>query len=564
MSNAIIQTNYGEYQKLIDDSLKELENKNIIQRVWKKDYTVWSDNPAEISNRLDWLESPEDTLSKLSEIKDFVENVKANRFTNILLLGMGGSSLAPEVFSLTFGVKNGFMNLSVLDSTDPVAVLNFTKKLDPAKTLYIVSTKSGGTIETLSFFKYFFTYCKNKLGKYANKHFIAITDPGSGLEKMAKDLDIRKIFLNNPNIGGRYSVLSLFGMVPASLIGIDLERFLNNALAIANECKNAKNISSEIGVAMAQLAKLGRDKLTFVYSNKIASFGTWVEQLIAESTGKKGIGIIPIESEELLSPIFYMNDRVFVYTHLMDDNANSEKINLLKNAGHPVIEITLNDEYDLGGEFFRWEFATAVAGWNLGIQPFDQPNVESAKIEAKAMINSYIQNGELPKLKANLVKNGIKIYYDKNISSIKEALNDFLSNLIDSEKFNYVAIQAYITPNIKTTETLQNLRTVIQKKYKSAVTVGYGPRFLHSTGQLHKGDAGKGLFIQFTSNRKEDAEIPKEISMNTSEFSFGVLINAQLMGDRQALLNNNRKVITIDLGDEVENNLIKIIEMIIN
>ena len=564
MSNAIIQTNYGEYQKLIDDSLKELENKNIIQRVWKKDYTVWSDNPAEISNRLDWLESPEDTLSKLSEIKDFVENVKANRFTNILLLGMGGSSLAPEVFSLTFGVKNGFMNLSVLDSTDPVAVLNFTKKLDPAKTLYIVSTKSGGTIETLSFFKYFFTYCKNKLGKYANKHFIAITDPGSGLEKMAKDLDIRKIFLNNPNIGGRYSVLSLFGMVPASLIGIDLERFLNNALAIANECKNAKNISSEIGVAMAQLAKLGRDKLTFVYSNKIASFGTWVEQLIAESTGKKGIGIIPIESEELLSPIFYMKDRVFVYTHLMDDNANSEKINLLKNAGHPVIEITLNDEYDLGGEFFRWEFATAVAGWNLGIQPFDQPNVESAKIEAKAMINSYIQNGELPKLKANLVKNGIKIYYDKNISSIKEALNDFLSNLIDSEKFNYVAIQAYITPNIKTTETLQNLRTVIQKKYKSAVTVGYGPRFLHSTGQLHKGDAGKGLFIQFTSNRKEDAEIPKEISMNTSEFSFGVLINAQLMGDRQALLNNNRKVITIDLGDEVENNLIKIIEMIIN
>lgn len=562
MSNAIIQTNYGEYQKLIDASLIELENQNIIQRIWKKDHTVWSDNPAEITNRLDWLQSPEDTLSKLSEIKDFVEKVKANGFTNVLLLGMGGSSLAPEVFSFTFGINKGFMNLFVLDSTDPVAVLNFTKKLDPVKTLYIASTKSGGTIETLSFFKYFFTYCKNKLGEYTNKHFTAITDPGSGLEKMAKDLDIRKIFLNNPNIGGRYSVLSLFGMVPASLIGIDIERFLNNALQVANECKNEKNITSEIGVAIAQLAKHGRDKLTFVYSNKIASFGTWVEQLIAESTGKNGIGIIPIESEELLSPNFYNNDRVFVYTHLKDDSSNSEKINLLKNAGHPVIEITLNDEYDLGGEFFRWEFATAVAGWNLGIQPFDQPNVESAKIEAKAMINSYIQNRELPKLKSNIEKNGIKIYYDKEIPSIRDALNDFLSNLFDSEKFNYVAIQAYVTPNIKTTEILHNLRTVIQKKYKSAVTVGYGPRFLHSTGQLHKGDAGKGLFIQFTSNRKEDAPIPKEIGINTSEFSFGVLINAQLMGDRQALLNNNRKVITIDLGDEVEKNLFKIIEMI--
>ncbi len=325
---------------------------------------------------------------------------------------MGGSSLAPEVFKLAFGVKEGFLDLEVLDSTDPGAVLEYTKKFDPNKTLYIVSTKSGGTIETLSFFKYFFTHCKNTIGEFAGKHFVAITDPGSKLQEMATELKFRKIFVNNPNIGGRYSVLSFFGTVPAALVGVDVEKLLKNALKVANESKNENSISGEIGVAMAVLAKKGRDKLTFVYSKNIESFGTWVEQLIAESTGKDGMGILPIEGETLESPEFYSNDRVFVYTHFENESEHSVKIEALKEAGHPIIEIILSDVYDLGAEFLRWEFATAVAGWKLGIQPFDQPNVESAKIEAKAMINSYFEKGELPNLKAAITENGVKLFGD--------------------------------------------------------------------------------------------------------------------------------------------------------
>ncbi len=552
----------GSYQNQINKKIEKLINEKVVKRIWEKDYTVWSNSPQEVTNRLDWLYSAEETLSLLDEINSFVEEIKSEGFENALLLGMGGSSLAPEVFSFSFGKKEGYLNMQVLDSTDPDAVINFTQNLDPQKTLYIVSTKSGGTIETLSFFKYFFTYCKNKLGdEKVVKHFIAITDPGSGLEKMAQQLNFRKIFVNNPNIGGRYSVLSFFGTVPAALIGIDLNKFLLNAKSVVEDSKNEKNISAEIGVIIGELAKLGRDKLTFVYSEKIISFGTWVEQLIAESSGKNGVGILPVESESLEVPEFYGNDRVFVYTHFESDISNFEKIEKLKNAGHPVIEIILNDEYDLGGEFFRWEFATAVSGWVLGIQPFDQPNVESAKIEAKAMINNYLEKGELPKLNFVIEENEIKLSGNTNQTNLKNAINEFLGSL-NEEKYNYVSIQSYITPNEATTNSLHQLRTKIQKKYKTAVTIGYGPRFLHSTGQLHKGDAGNGLFIQFTSDRKEDVEIPKEIGSSESDFSFGILINAQLMGDRQALLNNNRKVITIDLGNNVTSNIDKLTNLI--
>ncbi|MCB0730601.1 MAG: glucose-6-phosphate isomerase [Ignavibacteriae bacterium] len=559
----LIKMFLGKYENEVKSVLEKYENENVAKRIWEKDHTVWSDSPEEVTNRLDWLISPEETLSKIEEVNAFVEDIKSAGFTHALLLGMGGSSLAPEVFSFSFGTKEGFLNLQVLDSTDPGAVLNFVKNLDPQKTLYIVSTKSGGTIETLSFFKYFFTYCQNKLGKdQASKHFAAITDPGSGLEKMAKELNLRKIFINNPNIGGRYSVLSFFGTVPAALLGIDLTKLLTNAKTIADDSKNPKSVSGEIGVVIGQLAKLGRDKLTFVYSDKIISFGTWVEQLIAESTGKNGVGILPIESENLETQEYYKDDRVFVYTHFENENSLSAKIESLKNAGHPVIEIILNDVFDLGAEFFRWEFATAVSGWVLGIQPFDQPNVESAKIEAKAMINNYLEKGELPKLNFAIEENGIKLSGNTKADNLENAITGFLDNLNEKEKYNYVSIHAYVTPTNTTTEALQNFRTKIQQKYKTAVTIGYGPRFLHSTGQLHKGDSGNGLFIQFTSDRKEDTAIPKSAGVNDSEFSFGVLVNAQLMGDRQALLNNNRKVITIDLGNNVNLNLEKLTSLI--
>ncbi len=563
MNSKSIKISFGEYQNSINESLEQLENEKIVERIWNKDFTVWSDKPEEVSNRLDWLQSPNETLSHIDEINSFVELVKEDGFTHALLLGMGGSSLAPEVFRLSFGVKEGYLDLSVLDSTDPGQVLHYTENLDPAKTLYIVSTKSGGTIETLSFFKYFFTLCKNKLGaEKVGDHFLAITDPGSKLEEMATELNFRKIFINNPNIGGRYSVLSFFGTVPAALVGVDLNRLLGSANDVIDESKSEKNVTANIGVAIAELAKQGRDKLTFVYSEKINSFGTWVEQLIAESTGKDGVGILPVENESLESPEFYSNDRVFVYTHFENDNSVSAKIEDLKNAGHPIIEIILNDEYDLGGELFRWEFATVIAGWKLGIQPFDQPNVESAKIEAKAMINNYFDKGELPKLDVTIEENRIKLYGNTKEQTISNSTNEFLDNLNDITKYNYVSIHAYVTPTEKVTESLQNLRSKIQKKYRSAVTVGYGPRFLHSTGQLHKGDAGKGLFIQFTSSIVKDVNIPNEPGVNESNFTFGVLKTAQLLGDRQALINANRKVITIDLDDSVVSNIAYISNLI--
>lgn len=559
--NDKIKLSLGKYEQEFENAKAEYVRENIAKRIYDKDHTVWSDNATEVSNRLDWLISPEETLSHLEEINTFVEEVKEAGFTNALLLGMGGSSLAPEVFRLSFGVKEGFLDLEVLDSTDPGNVLEYTEKFDPKKTLYIVSSKSGGTIETLSFFKYFFTHCKNVLGEEAGKYFVAITDPGSKLGEWATELKFRKIFVNNPNIGGRYSVLSFFGTVPAALVGVDLEKLLNNAKAVAEESKNEQSISGDIGIAMAVLAKQGRDKLTLVYSKKIESLGTWAEQLIAESTGKDGVGILPVEAESLESPEFYSNDRVFVYTHFADDNNDTDKINVLKNAGHPVIEIILEDVYDLGSEFLRWEFATAVSGWKLGIQPFDQPNVESAKIEAKAMINSYFEKGKLPELEAAIEEDGMKLYGDTKESKLGDAVDKFLDQLND-EKYNYLAIMAYVTPTKEIIEPLQELRTKIQKKYKVAVTTGYGPRFLHSTGQLHKGDGGNGLFIQFDEAMKEDASIPDEAGKNESNFTFGVLKTAQLLGDRQALLNNEREVVTIDLGKNTVKNLEIVTQMV--
>jgi glucose-6-phosphate isomerase len=550
MNKNKIEFSLGKYENSIKEKIFNYKNENIAERIYENDHTVWSESPDEIVNRLDWLNSPAEALLNIDEINLFVNSIKEERFTDALLLGMGGSSLAPEVFCLSFGVKESFLNLHVLDSTDPGAVLSYKEKLDPKKTLYIVSTKSGGTIETLSFFKYFFTHCKNTIGEYAGKHFIAITDPGSKLEKMATEFKFRKIFLNNPNIGGRYSVLSYFGIVPAALVGVDIEKLLINSSDIAKECKKSKSNSGDIGIVISELAKQERDKLTFVYSKQIRSFGTWVEQLIAESTGKNGVGILPVESESLEDPQYYDNDRVFVYTHFENDNELTEKIDALKNAGHPTIEINLENVYDLGHEFFSWEFATAVAGWNLQIQPFDQPNVESAKIESKTMINSYLENGILPKLNPALDEMGMKLYGDINEKTITEAINEFLNSLKNKNEFNYVAIMAYNNPTTEIIEPLHEIRTKIQKKYKTAVTVGYGPRFLHSTGQLHKGDAGKGLFIQLTETAVKDADIPDEPGLNNSKFSFGVLKTAQMLGDRQALLKNKRKVITIDLGKE--------------
>ena len=553
----------GKYTGLIAEKIFDLTAERIIDRIWEKDFTVWGDKPDEISNRLGWLESIKVTKDALAEINEFVDSVRKDKLQNVLLMGMGGSSLAPEVFSKVFKTKKGFLKLYVLDSTDPGAILEHTHRLDPAKTLYIVSTKSGGTVETISFLKYFYNLALKKVGKgKISKHFAAITDPGSGLEQMAKELNFRKIFLNDPNIGGRYSALSFFGMVPAALIGIDLVKILDRADEMSELSKLSggdisKNESALLGVMMGVLANEHKDKITFFISEKLSSLGAWIEQLIAESTGKNGKGILPVDLEPIQSPGQYSNDRLFVHFRLKGDLSLDTKIKSLKKSGHPVITIDLNNGYDIGREFFRWEFATAVAGWAMNIQPFDQPNVEQAKIIARKMVNEYQSTGKLPELESSVEFKGVKVFGDVQANNFKDVMKQFLSG--SKSGINYFAIHAYFKPEKKVWEALQSLRKKILKKYKVATTVGYGPRFLHSTGQLHKGDSGNGLFIQILNYMPKDAPVPDEAGEEKSSITFGILKTAQALGDRQALLDNHRKVLTIDVGKNVFESLSKLI-----
>ncbi|MFZ2324417.1 MAG: hypothetical protein WAV89_12070 [Ignavibacteriaceae bacterium] len=546
----------NENIKSINETVKKLNDENIVNRIWQKDYTVWNNNPDEISNRLGWLDCFLVTSKSFDQIYSFVDEIREEGFTQALLLGMGGSSLAPEVFRLIFGVKEGYLDLSIIDSTHPEAILEKAKKFDPVKTLYIVSTKSGGTVETISFMKFFYNYALNKLGKEkVSKHFMAITDPGSGLEQMAKDLNFRKIFLNDPNIGGRFSALSLFGIVPAALIGVDIKKlFTRVEYEINLDRKSGDEIkinnSAIFGTILGAAAKAGKDKLTIITSEQLKPLGAWIEQLVAESTGKAGKGILPVDLEELLLQDNYGDDRVFICLKLKNDSIDQEKINVLKNAGLSLIEFGLDDVYDLGKEFFKWEFATAIAGCVLGIQPFDQPNVEQAKVIARKIIKDYQESGKLVLPTPVIVENNIKVISDLQLDNLQNVISNFLSGCKEGK--SYVSLQAYLNPTEENFNLLQEFRTSIQKKYKVATTLGFGPRFLHSTGQLHKGDSGNGYFIQFVSDVKNDLPVPDNAGDDKSSITFGVLIKAQAFGDRQALLDNKKNVITFDLGDDIK------------
>jgi len=565
------QKNYsfslGHYQGAVDAALADLRDNTILARIWKHDHTVWKPEPTEITNRLGWLHSPEVMAEAIPGINAFVETVRAEGYMHALLLGMGGSSLAPEVFRFTFGVKKGCLDLAVLDSTDPDAVLAQAKRFDPAKTLFIVSTKSGGTVETFSFFKYFYNLTAEKLGtEKAGSHFVAITDPGSGLADTAKKYNFRKTFLNDPNIGGRYSALSYFGLVPAALIGVDLKTLLERAATMAcnsegcNCPQGGDNSSGKLGAIIGEMAAAGRDKVTLIASPPIKYFGAWAEQLIAESTGKEGVGILPVDGEEAGAPAIYADDRFFAYLRLESDATFDSKVEALRQAGHPVMQLNLRDLYDLGAEFFRWEMATIIAGRRLGINPFDQPNVESAKVLARQMVAAYQKEGKLPELAPGLRANGVAVYSDVAAKTVDEALSKFLAQANSGR--DYVSLQAYVQPTLETDAALQKLRTKIQTNLRLATTVGYGPRFLHSTGQLHKGDAGNGLFIQFTSDPKQDAPIPDEAGAPKSAMTFGVLKLAQTLGDRQALLEAKRRVIRFHFAKDVVGGIQKLSDMI--
>ena len=581
----MLETKLGRYRQNIEAAVSCMADQRIVPRIWAQDHTVWKENPAEIANRLGWLRIASTSMRNIDRMSELADQLRGSGYRQAVLLGMGGSSLAPEVFSKTFGPAEGYLSLSVIDSTDPKLILHYADTLDLSKTVFIVSTKSGGTVETLSLFKFFYNRTAEAVGRdKAGEHFVAITDPDSKLADLAERYSFRVTFLNDPNIGGRYSALSYFGLVPAALLGINLKRLLDRAVAAACACgdpdcepdaaaadaaatgadanagadaaanpaANAppnpaafaeSNPAAVLGAVMGTLAArraakdrgAPRDKLTIFTSPGLESFGDWVEQLIAESTGKEGRGIVPVIGESLGAPECYGDDRLFVHLCLGASDDLDAGLDAIEGAGHPLLRIRLADAYDLGGQFFLWEMATAVAGHLLGINPFDQPNVESAKVRAREMMAAYTQSGSLPEDKAEPPEGAV--------------LKKFLDR---AKEGDYAALQAYVNPRPSTSQLLQQLRMEIRDRYRIATTVGYGPRFLHSTGQLHKGDGGAGLFLQFTDTTDRDAGIPDTAGEQASGASFGVLKTAQALGDKLALADNRRRVIRIHLGSDVD------------
>ncbi len=530
----------GACQPAVEAALARARAARVAARIWAGDHTVWKDDPTEITNRLGWLTSAEEMLGEIPRLEALAAEMCAAGYTHALLLGMGGSSLAPEVFSKTFGAAPGFLHLAVLDSTDPGAVLACAEALDPAKTLYIVSSKSGSTIETHSFFKFFYSRAVEALGAAAaGAHFVAVTDAGSQLSQMAARYQFRAVFENNPDIGGRYSALSHFGLVPAALLGVNLRALVARAAAAAHASADDAALGNgpalALGVAMGELARHGKDKITFAISPALAGLGDWIEQLIAESTGKEGRGILPVVDEPLAAPQTYGVDRFFVCIDLDGAPADgAEALAALEAAGHPVARLRVPEKADLGAQFFLWELATAVAGHCLEINPFDQPNVEAAKKLARRMMQTYQEQGALPPAEAT--------------PASAAALRAFMAA---SGPGDYVSLQAYLPPTPETGAALQALRLALRARYGLATTVGYGPRFLHSTGQLHKGDAGNGLFIQFLAADRQDAAIPDEAGAPGATLTFGVLRTAQALGDGEALHEVGRRMIRFDLGADI-------------
>ena len=523
----------GDGQPSVEVAVEKLQRDDVVARIWRGDHTVWKPEPEEIANRLGWLRVTDVMREQVPALKDFANDIVKNGFRHVVLLGMGGSSLGPEVLRQTFGSAAGFPELTVLDSTVPSWVKAVTEAIDPARTLFLVSSKSGGTVEPMSLYAYFrdLVERENGTGK-AKKHFVAITDPGTTLDELARDAGFRRTFANPPDLGGRYSVLSYFGLVPAALIGADVEALLDRADGMRESCASSiplhDNPGAWLGAVMGTLASRGRDKLTLVTSPSIESFGLWAEQLIAESTGKDGGGIVPITGEPLLSPEHYGDDRLFVYVRVgQDDNAGTdEAVQRLESAGQPVVRLELRDKYDLGAEFYRWEFATAVAGAVLGTHPFDQPNVEQAKKLTVEVLREYQATGRMPEAAAS--------------GSPEELLSGARAG-------DYLSIMAYVRQRPEMDRALAGLRRRVMERYRIATTLGYGPRFLHSTGQLHKGGPDTGLFLQITAQSHEDVPVPGEA------YSFGVLAKAQAQGDLRALQELGRRVTSVRMdSDEAE------------
>lgn len=543
----------GKYERPVLDALNKMRRNNIIARIWAYDHTVWKPEPDEIVNRLGWLDAPAETLEKLPSIKDTLEPFGNSSIKDIILLGMGGSSLAADVFNRVLGSRPGYPALHILDTTDPGIIFRMTQKLEWEKTLFLVSSKSGTTLEVISLFQYFYNLALKKLGNLVRDRFIFITDKGSVLVEQAKALSLRHVFLNNPDIGGRYSALSFPGIVPAAIIGADVGKLLQNAVKAAQREKaeffsgNLDPTGCVLGAVLGLLSQKGRDKLTLLMPSHLAPFGDWLEQLVAESTGKEGKGILPVLNEPPTPVQDYGKDRVFV-TFQESENDSTQKVEELISAGHPLITIRLNDSYDLGGQMFFWEMAIAVAGHILNINPFAQPGVGATKAHTRRMIAEYGKTKTLPEPPPALATPECSVYGEIKGSSAVEALAGFLKQ---AKAGDYVCLQVFLSPSPEIDKALLKLREAIAAKYRLAVTAGYGPRYLHSTGQLHKGDSGNGLFIQLTANDLIDVDIPDRIGSADSTLTFGMLKAAQALGDWQALLNAGRRIIRFHFANDI-------------
>jgi len=555
----------GVLMEEITQAYTMLEEHNICKRLFLKDATLWGTEPEQvkaINNRLGWLHLPDNFEPVMKEITAFVEQIKEEGYEYAVLLGMGGSSLCSEVAHKTFDTANGYLQLLVLDNTSPEAIKALEAQIDLEKTLFIVASKSGGTKETISFFKYFYQQLETKTKSNPGNNFIAITDAGTPLVKLAKDYKFRKVFSTPTDIGGRYSVLSTFGILPMALMGIDVNALMESAKQMKDSCGTLLpadvNPGLSLGVALGIFQKHGRDKITFVLSSSISSLGLWLEQLIAESTGKEGKGLIPIAGEKIGKPEAYDNDRVFVHIHLAsDDNeADTKKIVALEAAGHPVVSITVPDETSLGGEYYRWEVATAIAGMEMNLNPFDEPNVAESKENTENILDDWQRKNAFEK-NPPLAKFGDITIYSSTLAtkavadqaSIKSILFHFASQ---AKPHDYIALLPYFLMTETREKILQTWRQDWRNNLKIAVTVGIGPRYLHSTGQLHKGGPATGLYIIFIGENEEDLLIPDE------KYGFGVLHQAQALGDFRSLDEKGRSVLYIVLGKKIDEALIKL------
>jgi transaldolase/glucose-6-phosphate isomerase len=546
----------GEHQGAVGRRLQTWQDERFSRRLWMRDHTLWSPEWVdEVIDRLGWLTLPEAMEPELGELARFADEVRGDGIRHAVVLGMGGSSLAPEVFQRVFGNAPGYPELTVLDSTHPGAVRALAERLDPARTIFVVSSKSGTTTEPLAFFRAFWERTAGAVGD-PGRHFVAVTDPGTPLATLGRDHDFRRIFLAPPDVGGRYSALTPFGLVPAALIGVDLAELLDRGWAMAEACGGDRPEPTcsalALGAALAELASPlppprgeggRRDKLTLVTSPALDAFPDWLEQLVAESLGKAGRGIVPVVAEPLGPPEAYGDDRLFVGLLLDGDTDTGAEAGLtaLERAGQPVVRIRLADRYDLGGEIFRWELAVAAAGAVLRVHPFDQPDVELAKeLAREAMRPGGGGAGAAP---APIGLDGGE--------ALREAVDRWLAG---AGRGAYLSLHAYLAPTPETSDALATLQRELRDRTRLATTVGYGPRFLHSTGQLHKGGPPEGLFLQILDRPEADLPVPG------ADYTFARLIRAQADGDAAALARRGRRLLRIDLGGDPAAGLRRLVE----